>query len=313
MTDDETRRVDLLALCRITHGATWNFIAREAQRPDGLSGLLAGHSHERGADAEEGLAQIAAGATNLEEQRRWVPGTIAQASDSGVRLTTVLEDDYPINLRTVFNLPPFLFYRGSLRYEDARSVAVVGTREASVEGLSRARELVTALARLNIVVLSGLAKGIDTAAHRATLDVGGRTIAVMGTGTNTVYPAENAELADQIAATGAVVSQFWPDTPPRRDTFPRRNVVTSGMSQGTVVVEASATSGARMQARLAREHGRRVFLMEHLVLHASWARGFVDRGAIVVRSVDDIVERLQSLEAIEARSAERKQLTLALS
>jgi DNA processing protein len=231
----------------------------------------------------------------------------------GVRLTTVLDDDYPANLRLIYNLPPFLTYRGTLQGDDARSVAVVGTREASAEGIALTRRLATQLVEAGVTVLSGLARGIDTAAHDATLEAGGRTIAVMGTGIRRVYPPENEGLADRIAATGAIVSQFWPDGPPTTYTFPRRNITMSGMGQGTVVVEASATSGAKLQARYALEHGKRLFLPASLVRQRQWARKYLERpGAIEVRDVDDIIRLLQPSEAVRARSDQRRQLTLAL-
>jgi DNA processing protein len=147
-----------------------------------------------------------------------------------------------------------------------------------------------------VTVLSGLALGIDTAAHEATLDTQGRTLAVMGTGIHRIYPAQNRDLADRIVkAGGALVSQFWPDAPPTRWSFPMRNVVMSGMAVGTVVVEASRTSGAKMQARLALEHGKRLFLVESLVMHEDWARKYAERpGATVVQSVDDVLAALET-------------------
>lgn len=303
--------VDLLALCRV-RDVSWNFLAREAQRPLGLDNLLAGRSSEQSTEAIGSLQRLADARDSIDTHREWVLREIERMATRGVRLTTVLDDDYPANLRTIFNLPPFLFYRGTLREDDALSVAVVGTREATPEGMERAGQLAAALTEAGVTVLSGLARGIDTAAHQATLDAGGRTIAVMGTGISLVYPKENTGLADRIAATGAVVSQFWPDTPPRTDTFPRRNVVTSGLSQGTAVVEASATSGAKMQARLALQHGKRVFLLSSLVQEREWARSYLDRGAVEVKDVADIVRLLKSPAAIQARTDDRRQLTLAL-
>ncbi len=161
------------------------------------------------------------------------------------------------------------------------------------------------LAHNDVTVLSGLARGIDGAAHRAVLDAGGRTVAVMGTGIDRMYPAEHQQLADDILQSGALVSQFWPHAPPTKVSFPMRNVVMSGMAIGTVVIEASATSGARMQARLALEHGKRLFLVKSLVLHEDWAKRYAERpGTMVVDSVEDILEVLVSM----ARPA--KQLTL---
>lgn len=303
--------VDLLALCRV-RDVSWNFLAREAQRPLGLDNLLAGRASEQSTEATDSLQRLADAQDELGQHRDWVAAELERMARRDVRLTTVLDDDYPANLRTIFNLPPFLFYRGSLRDDDARSVAVVGTRDATAEGLEQATQLASALTEAGVTVLSGLARGIDTAAHLATLDAGGRTIAVMGTGILRVYPSENAGLAERIASTGAVVSQFWPDTPPRTDTFPRRNVVTSGLSQGTAVVEASATSGAKMQARLALQHGKRVFLLSSLVHERDWARAYLERGAVEVRDVADIVRLLKSPAAIQASTDSRLQLTLTL-
>ena len=174
------------------------------------------------------------------------------------------------------NLPPFLFYRGTLGEADTWSVAVVGTRNAAVAGLG-ARG--TAIRPAREPPRHGHLRPGPGHRHgrpRATLDRGGRTIAV-GTGITRCYPAENRSLADQIAQAGIVVSQFWPTRAPGRDTFPRRNVVTSGLSQGTVVIEASQTSGAKMQARLALEHGKKVFLVSTLVTDQAWARDYVAR------------------------------------
>ncbi len=164
-----------------------------------------------------------------------------------------------------------------------------------------------------VTVLSGLARGIDTVAHQACLDAGGRTIAVLGSGIRRVYPPENAGLAERIAEHGAVVSQFWPDTHPTSYTFPRRNVVTSGMSQGTVVIEASATSGAKMQARLAVEHGKQVFLLHSLVTEREWARKYLKRPRVhEVHDVADILRLLRLPEEQRDRAMERVQIPLAL-
>jgi len=219
---------------------------------------------------------------------------IGQLQSEEIYLTTVLDEDYPSNLREIYNRPPFLFYRGQLGAELTRSVAVVGSRDASPEGLGRARSLATELASRGVTVLSGLARGIDTAAHSATLDAGGRTVAVMGTGIRRIYPAENAGLAQRILdGGGSLVSQFWPDSPPSKTSFPVRNVVMSGMAIGTLVVEATSTSGAKMQARLALQHGKRLLLVEELVALEEWAQRYARRpGATVVRTADDVVELL---------------------
>jgi len=232
---------------------------------------------------------------------------IDRVTSQGVRLITVLDEDYPENLKLIFNRPPFIWVRGELEPRNLRAIAVVGTRQATEEGRAAAARLARGLAQARVIVLSGLARGIDTAAQAATIEAGGRTVAVMGTGILApVYPAENGELAERIVGTGgAIVSQFWPQAPPRKANFPRRNVVMSGMSAGTVVVEAAATSGAKMQARLALEHGKRLFLPQPLVASQDWARRYAARpGVTVVGDLADILDELVKIVEVP------RQLTL---
>jgi DNA processing protein len=304
----------LLALCSI-EGVNWNVIAREALRSGGLARLLAGEVAETSRDGEATRQRLADGLVTLDERIEHARGLVGAAEAKvGARLVTVLDrDEYPWNLRVIPSPPPFLFYCGELRRDDARSVAVVGTRQASDEGRARARKLVEKLTADGVTVISGLASGIDTEAHTATLEAGGRTIAVVGTGILRTYPKENAALADRIAQAGAVVSQFWPDAPPTRYSFPMRNAVMSGISQGTAVIEASSTSGAKMQARIALEQGKRAFLMASLVAREEWAQRYVERGAIEVHDVEDILRWLRSTEQVEQQSSQRDQLALELA
>ena len=190
--------------------------AREARRPDGLRGMLAGTITERRASQQNrrGLKQALDRGLPVDETRQLLSGWLQR----GLLLTTVLDKDYPLNLRT--NSPaPALFY-GKTGNQRCVSVAVVGTRTATDEGLLRAKSMARLLAERNVTVLSGLARGIDTAAHEATLAAAGRTIAVLGSGLLNVYPPENRELAGHMADSGAVVSQFWPDAPPAKYNFP---------------------------------------------------------------------------------------------
>ena len=174
---------------------------------------------------------------------------------------------------------------------DERAIAVVGTRQASDTGRATAIDVATRLAKSGITVVSGLADGIDTVAHRAALDAGGRTIAVFGTGIDRVFPNSNRELARDVARSSACVSQWWPGQGGTRWTFPLRNIVTSGLSLGTLVVEASGTSGAKLQAEDARRHGRRLLLLEHLVTSQPWAEALVkEPGVHVVTNVREIIE-----------------------
>jgi DNA processing protein len=215
----------------------------------------------------------------------------------GISLLTVLDEGYPRNLRLVYDRPLVLWVRGALSDRDERSVAVVGTRKASPAGLGQARQIAHQLVEAGYVVVSGLAAGIDTAAHTATLEAGGRTIAVIGTGLRRAFPRQSAELQRRLGTESAVLSQFEPDQEARKWTFPMRNAVMSGLARATIVVEATYTSGARMQARLALEHGRPVVLMESLLEH-EWARAYAERpGVYVVAEVADVVDRLDRLYA----------------
>jgi DNA processing protein len=219
---------------------------------------------------------------------------IAAWEREGMRLVTILDEDYPLYLRLVHQRPPFLFLRGTALENDLR-VAVVGTRTPTPEGVAQACAIAGGLAERGVTVVSGLAAGIDTAAHGTALAVGGRTVAVIGTGLRRSYPAQNAQLQQEIAERGMVMSQFWPDAPPSKASFPMRNAVMSGYSLATVVVEAAYRSGARMQARLALEHGRRVFLMRSLMTH-EWAREYATRpNTTVIDGPDAVFSELDSL------------------
>jgi len=310
------RQRRLLALCAIRAGGAgvdWSLIARQAQFAEGLDALWAGRIFETSAAAARSLPVLRAGIRDAGALEGRVAAEVAAADHVGARLVTVLDEEYPPNLRLIPNLPPFLFFRGSLADGDAWSVAVVGTRSASAAGLERAARLSGLLARRDVTVISGLARGIDTAAHRAALDGAGRTIAVLGTGITRCYPPDNRDLAERITRAGALVSQFWPTRAPGKDTFPRRNVVTSGLSQGTVVIEASQTSGARMQARLALEHGKKVFVVSSLAAEQDWARKYVaDRGAIAVGDVDEVLRHLAAPDRVRQKARQHQQLSLTL-
>ena len=257
---------------------------------------------EEDRSALEVLREVSASAQRLfnvdEAQARRLEeaaALIKEWESEGIQFRTLLEEDYPQQLLSIHQRPPFVTWRGKLDARDAQGVAVVGTRGASPVGIANASELASGLAERGVTVVSGLAKGIDTAAHLGALRAGGRTVAVIGTGLRVSYPRENAELQRRIAEEGLVLSQFLPDAPPTRTSFPMRNAIMSGYAAATVVIEAPAQSGARMQARLALQHGRRVFLMRSLLQH-EWARDYATRpGTTVVDSVDDVVRDLSAL------------------
>jgi DNA processing protein len=233
--------------------------------------------------------------TTMTEIERW--------EARGIDLVSVLDSRYPENLLAVHDRPPLLFVAGALVPEDARSLAVIGSRRASSQGLAATKQIAEHLAAHGYSVTSGLASGIDTVAHTAALAHGGRTLAVIGTGLLHSYPPQNAELQKQIADDCAVVSQFWPEAPPSRRSFPMRNAVMSGMSLGTVIVEASHTSGARVQARLALAQGRPVFLREAL-LEQDWAKDVATRaGTYVAETPEEITATIERLTAAEPLTA----------
>ncbi|MHB8241730.1 MAG: DNA-processing protein DprA [Solirubrobacteraceae bacterium] len=220
---------------------------------------------------------------------------VARLGSEDIGVVTVLDREYPVNLRMVHDRPAALFVRGELSEQDERSVAVVGTRKPSRHGVDLAQAVVAALLEGEFVIVSGLAAGIDTAAHRVALNAGARTVGVIGTGLRHAFPKANAGLQEQLATSSAVISQFWPGQEPRRWTFPQRNAVMSGFSRATVVIEASEVSGARIQARFAREHGRPVFLFESLLEH-EWARTAAEQpGAYVVDNGQQITDHLERL------------------
>jgi DNA processing protein len=216
---------------------------------------------------------------------------------SGTRILLSHFDDYPALLREIHDPPPLLYVRGDRLSRDDLSLAIVGTRFASPYGLEMARRLSTAAAQAGFTVVSGLARGIDGVAHEAALLAGGRTIAVLGSGVDRIYPAEHRSLADQVTNAGMLISEFPPLARPTAAAFPRRNRVISGISLGVIVVEAPQRSGALITARLALEQGREVFAVPGPVDQAS-SRGchqLLRDGAVLVECLDQVIEELGPL------------------
>lgn len=236
-------------------------------------------------EQELGLLSYEALASAQEELEQW------QAC--GYQVLPLSHPDYPENLRVVENRPPLLFVAGRLSPADRHSVAVIGTRQPSEHGRLLAREVAHALAEADFTVASGLAAGIDAEAHRATLGLQGnrraRTVAVLGTGLAQVYPPEHAQLQAQVAESGALISQFWPDAPPTRTSFPARNAVMAGLTLGSVIIEASEHSGTRIQARHALSQGRVVVLMPPTLV-SQWAQELAEQaGVVVAQDAADVV------------------------
>ncbi len=231
---------------------------------------------------------------------------------SAATLITLDDTLYPWRLGEIYDPPLALFVRGNLLPEDEFAVAIVGTRRPTPYGLRMAEKLGRELAARGVTVVSGLASGIDSAAHRGALEAGGRTIAVLGNGVDVVYPRENRELTEQIIAQGAVVSQFPMGWEPNKGHFPRRNRVISGMTLGTVVVQAPRESGALITAHAAAEQGREVFAVpgEATIASSQGPHSLIREGAKLVESAEDILVELnlpahqrQPVPAVSAVSA----------
>ncbi len=230
---------------------------------------------------------------------------------SPFHVLVLTDPDYPRLLREIPDPPSLLYVHGNAA-DLSRAVAVVGSRTPTRYGLANARRLSADLAGVDIIVISGMARGIDTAAHLGALDAGGRTVAVLGSGLNRVYPPENREIYRRIAASGAVISEFPLDAPPEAHHFPTRNRIISGLSLGTVVVEASRKSGSLITARLALEQGREIFAVPGHIrsLKSTGAHSLIRQGAVLVQSVRDILAELGPLMKSEAvrEVAEKEQL-----
>ena len=223
---------------------------------------------------------------------------LERARRAGVRLVFRGEAEYPIALAYLPDAPPVLYVRGTLAAEDAQAVGVVGMRKCSLYGQDQAERIAGGLARTGFTIVSGLARGIDSAAHRGALAAGGRTIAVLGNGLATVYPPENGRLADAVAAQGALVSEFPMETAPQAENFPRRNRILAALGLGVVVVEAGVRSGSLITARLAAELGKEVFAVPNRVdaPGAAGVHALIRDGAKLVESVADILDEFPDLE-----------------
>ncbi len=221
-------------------------------------------------------------------------GEMEKLAKQGVKALTCHDDLYPARLKEIYDYPPVIYVKGELTTQDEWCIAVVGTRRATVYGRQVTEEIVADLVRNKITVVSGLARGIDTVAHRSTLEAGGRTIGVFGCGPDVIYPAENASLAKSMVEHGAIISEYPLGTRPRPDNFPRRNRIMSGMSLGVLVIEANQSSGAIITAHMALEQNREVFAVPGSIL-SPMSRGtntLIKEGAKLVQSCNDILEEL---------------------
>jgi len=264
--------------------------ARDLRARGPLGELLARPAEHRDLLPEAARAQLRSG-----QGRREAEDELARAGRSGIRIVGCDEPCYPALLRRIYDPPPVLYTHGSL-VEDAGtpSIAVVGSRAASPAGLALGAGIGRDLAAAGVTVVSGLARGIDSAAHRGALQAGGRTVAVLGSGLDRLYPPENASLARAIAAAGVVVSEFRLGTGPQRGHFPRRNRLIAGWSRAVVVVEAGEKSGALGTVRAALEEGRDVLAVPGHPSHpgAAGVNRLIRDGAPLVRNGADVLHEL---------------------
>lgn len=232
-----------------------------------------------------------------------------QIQSKGVQVLTWLDESYPQRLREIEQPPPVLYLRGNLIAEDTWAVAIVGTRRVTPYGRQVTEEIAAFLAGNGITVVSGLARGVDALAHNAALKAGGRSLAVLGSGVDRIYPPENRALAEQIIERGAVLSDYALGTPPEASNFPPRNRIISGLSMAVVVIEAGETSGALITAEFAAEQGREIFAVPGNIL-APQSKGtnkLIQQGALPLLSASDIMQAL-NLTRIGQQKAARKAL-----
>jgi DNA processing protein len=240
-----------------------------------------------------GMTPRLVGAITKHARPEWVDRELERCKKNGFQIITQLNPGYPALLLHIPDPPPVLYCYGNLAGNQCH-IAMVGSRKATAYGKTSAKNLARDLAAKGISVVSGMALGIDTAAHIGALEGGGRTVAVLGSGLERVYPPENLKLFHRIAENGAVISEFALDAEPERHHFPQRNRIISGMALGTVVVEAAKRSGSLITARLAAEQGREVYAVPGSI-HAATTQGthdLIKQGAKLVENAEDIIEEV---------------------
>ncbi len=235
-----------------------------------------------------------------------------QLLETGAELVPLTDPRYPGRLKEIFDPPPLLYARGRVELLGSLMLAVVGTRRPTPYGLAAAGRLARDLSAAGLTIVSGMARGIDTTAHRAALDSQGGTVAVFGCGVDELYPAENGKLAKEIAAKGLIISEFPMGTPPYPQNFPVRNRIVSGMSAGVLVVEGGEYSGSAITAKLAAEQNREIFAVPgNITSKVSWGPNLlIKQGAKLVQEWNDVVSELSAEDRRRLSDRFRKQLTL---
>ena len=264
-------------------------------RFDSPEAILAAPRH--GLIAVNGVSETTADAISSWESTIDLSGELKRIGDFGCHVVTQQDENYPELLRQIYDPPIVLYVKGTLTTRDKNSVALVGSRMTTSYGVNVTRKLAYQLAYMGVTVVSGGARGIDTAAHQGALSAKGRTIAVLGTGINIVFPPENAQLFEKIIRNGALVTQFPFNRPADKQSFPIRNRIVAGMTLGTVVVEANLTSGALITANFAVENGRQVFAVPGPIdsPRSKGCHDLIKKGAKLCESAEDIVTEFEYL------------------
>lgn len=235
------------------------------------------------------IERIVQARENIDLEKVW-----ARIESQGIKILTWEDAAYPQRLKEIEQPPPVLYIRGDYLPDDLFAVAIVGTRRVTAYGRQITEELASYLASNGITVVSGLARGVDAIAHQGALKTGGRTIGVLGSGVDKIYPPEHRQMADRMMEQGAIVSDYAPGTPPDASNFPPRNRIISGLSLAVVVVEAGETSGALITAEFAAEQGREVFAVPGSIL-APQSKGtnkLIQKGALPLLSIHDLMQAL---------------------
>jgi len=242
----------------------------------------------------DGIDQVLAEAIRQAPAEDSAAQQLARLDKHHARLITFWDEDFPSALKTIDDAPVILFVNGELQASDKFSIAIVGTRQPTTYGTMVTERLAADLVSRGLTIVSGLARGVDTIAHRAALKAGGRTIAVLGSGLDVIYPPENRRLVEELSDHGAVISEYFFGAKPDATNFPRRNRIISGLSLGTVVVEAGEKSGALITASMSLEQGREVFAVPGNIFSpkSAGAHRLIQEGARLVHSVDDILSEL---------------------
>lgn len=236
--------------------------------------------------------------------RREIDITLKWANQAGNSIVTLADADYPRQLLQIPDPPVLLYVRGSVELSSRDAIAIIGSRNATAQGIANAEAFAETLSAAGLSIISGLALGIDAAAHRGALRRNGSTLAVLGTGVDCVYPARNRDLFAAIAERGALISEFALGTPAIAGNFPRRNRVISGLARGVLVVEAAISSGSLITARLAGEQGREIFAIPGSI-HSPLSKGchdLIKQGAKLVESAQDVLDELRIAPALFSHS-----------